>query len=227
MDRQSAGKNFAYVLGVYIGDGCITKPKDRSGYSYSFRLEVMDEDFAKKFQRELDSLGCKTYFHKYPQERYRQGFSFVVTTTNKDIIRTLKEDTKDKTVIPKYVSEWSKENKLAFISGIMDSEGFVSKRTKIMKNGLPSFLIGIKMDYDILKQIKPIMQSVGIVTGKFTMTLPKWITNIQTASLSLKMRSWISSGAHFNIKRKEDKVKQYIDNINLNDYMPNIQVETC
>lgn len=222
---QSAGKNFAYILGVYIGDGCITKPRTRN--TYTFKLEVMDEDFAIKTKDTLIELECKTNFHKIENKRYKQGFSYHVTTVNKELIETLKNDTKDKTEVPPYVKGWSKENKLAFIAGIMDSEGFVSKRTKIMKNGLPSYMLGIKMDYNMLSQINPIFQSVGIKTGKYTMSILRDGQRVQTANLSLNIMSWISSNAHFNIKRKEDKIQDYLRNINLNDYTPNVQASAC
>lgn len=227
INGQSAGKNFAYVLGVYLGDGCITKPKAHPSYNYVFRLEVMDEDFALATKKALESLGCKTNYRDSIQERYRQGKSFVVETRNTELTKTLREDTKCKEIIPDYVFKWGNDNKLAFISGLMDSEGFVSKRTKLLSNGLPSFMLGIKMDFNILKQFKPILQSVGIKPGKYTLTKPKWITNIQTANLTLNLQSWINSGAYFNIQRKNEKVEQYKSNINLNDYMPNIQTKVC
>lgn len=222
MNGQSAGKSFAYILGVYIGDGCITKPKNRPNYSYTFRLDVIDKDFADKFTEELNALGCKSL----PREWKRnEKPCYIVETRDKDLTKVLLEDTQHKKIIPDYVKKWDKENKLSFISGIMDSEGFISKRKKIMTNGLPSFQMGIKMDYKMLKQIKPIMQSVGIKVGKYTMSPQKWCTNVQTANLSINIKSWVSANAHFNIKRKEDKVRQYINNTNLNDYMPNVEEE--
>lgn len=222
MNGQSAGKSFAYVLGVYIGDGCITKPKKHPNYSYVFRLDVIDKDFADKFAEELKNLGCKVL----PREWERYGKPcYIVETRDKDLTDVLLKDTDHKKIVPDYVMKWSKDERLAFISGIMDSEGFISKRKKIMKNGLPSFQMGIKMDYEMLKQIKPIMQSVGIRVGKYTMSPSKWCTNVQTANLSINLKSWASSNAHFNIKRKEDKVKEYINNTNLNDYMPSMEEE--
>ena len=227
INGQSAGKNFAYILGVYLGDGCITRPKNKPTFSYVFRLEVFDEDFAIATKKALDELGTVAYLRKSFQTRYKQGYSFVVETRDKELTETLQKDTRYKTIIPSYVYNWEKEDKLAFISGLMDSEGFISKRTKLLTNGLPSFMMGIKMDYNILKQFKPLLQSVGIKTGKFTMTKPKWVTNIQTANLTINLLSWVESGGYFNIERKNSRVNQYISNINLNDYMPNMQVKTC
>jgi DNA-binding transcriptional regulator WhiA len=227
IDGQSAGKSFAYILGVYLGDGCITRPKNRPTISYVFRLEVFDEDFAIATQKALDELECKAYFRKNYRTRYKQGYSFVVETRDKELTEALRKDTRCKEIIPSYVYKWNKENKIAFISGVMDSEGFVSKRTKPLANGLPSFMMGIKMDYNILKQFKPILQSVGIKTGKFTMTKPKWVTNIQTANLTINIPSWIEAGGYFHIQRKKSRVEQYINNTNLNDYMPDMQVKAC
>ena len=225
INGQSAGKNFAYILGVYIGDGCITKAQTRK--TYTFKLEVMDEDFAMKTYEMLIELGCKANFYKIENKRYRQGFSYHVTTVDKELIEILREDTKCKKEIPPYVSKWNTENKLAFIAGVMDSEGFVSKRPKIMRNGLPSYMLGIKMDYNMLSQIQPVFQSVGIKTGKYTMTILRDGQRVQTANLSLNIMSWIKSNAHFNIQRKEDKIQDYLRNINLNDYTPNVQASAC
>lgn len=221
MNGQSAGKDFAYVMGVYLGDGCITKAKTRK--NYTFKLEVMDEDFAKKFYDTLIKMGCNTHFNKIYNDRYKQGYSFHVTTMDKDLIATLQVDTSYKKRIPKYVKSWPRDNKIAFIEGIMDSEGFISKRKKNMANGLPSYMLGIKMDYELLSQLNPIFQSVGLKTGKYTMTKLRDGQRVQTANLSINLRSWIESGVHFNIQRKENKVKDYIHNVNLNDYMPNVQ----
>lgn len=212
MNGQSAGKSFAYILGVYFGDGCITNERKRK----VFRLEVMDEDFALEFVKQLESLKAHNKFYKIENSRYIQGYSYIVVCRQYDLINTLLEDTNNKTTIPDYVYKWNKENKLAFIAGLMDSEGFVSQRTKIMKNGLPSFQMGIKMDFNILKQFKKILQSVGIKTGKFSLT--KTIVNIQTANLSININSWIDSGAYFNIQRKNKKVQEYYSNTNLNEY---------
>lgn len=223
MNGQSAGKNFAYILGVYIGDGCITKPKSHPEYPYVFRLEVMDEDFAIAAKDALVSLGCKTNFRKSVQERYKQGYSFIVETRDKELTQALQFDTRYKTIIPQYVYKWDKGMKLAFIAGLMDSEGYVSKRTKPLRSGLANYAMGIKMDYEILKQFKPIMQSVGIITGKFSVTKPKWITNVQTATLCIRIKSWIDSGAYLHISRKTNRIEEYKRNINLNDYTPSVR----
>lgn len=210
IDGQSADKDYAYVLGVYIGDGCISKPKNTKN-KWSLQLEVIDKDFAEKFADCLEKLGGKVlryYDYSYPSKPERLFHR--VVCRNHDIIKTFLRDTNNKTKIPEYVYKWNRENQIKFIEGIMDSEGFISQRTKIMENGLPSFMMGIKMDFEILKQIRPIFQHLNIKTGKYTMS--KCYVNVQTANLSINIMSWINSGAHFNIKRKEDRVKAYVVN---------------
>lgn len=210
IDGQSADKDYAYVLGVYIGDGCISKPKNTKN-KWSLQLEVIDKDFAEEFATCLERLGSKVlrYFdYEYPSRPH--SFFHRVVCRNHDLIKTFLRDTDNKKKIPEYVYKWSRENQMKFIEGIMDSEGYISKRTQIMTNGLPSFMMGIKMDYEILKQIRPIFQHLNIRTGKYTMG--KCYANVQTANLSINLWSWTQSGVHFNIKRKEDRVKAYVDN---------------
>lgn len=213
MNRQSAGKSFAYILGTYLSDACITHERN----SLVLRLEVMDKDFADHFEQSLIEYGAthvKTY--KIENPRYKQGFSFFVISRDQVLIDRLLSDTHKKTLVPSYVKHWNKRDKLEFISAIMDGEGYVGKRSKPLANGKNTYGIGIKMEHALLTQIKPIMQSVGIKTGKFVMT--KNIVNIQTSTLNIRMASWISSGAKFYIERKQNRVNEYIRNTNPNDY---------
>ena len=187
MNRQSAGKSFAYILGTYLSAGCITHERKH----LVFRLEVMDEDFAKQFEKSLKDYGAthiKTY--KIENPRYKQGFSFFVVSRDQDLINMLLTDTANKTKVPSYVKNWPKEDKLEFISAIMDGEGYVGKRTKPLAN--------------------------GIQTGKFVMT--KNVINVQTSTLNIRMLSWIKSGAKFYIQRKQNRIYEYIRNTNPNDY---------
>ena len=207
MNRQSAGKSFAYILGTYLSDACITHERN----SLVLRLEVMDKDFADHFEQSLIEYGAthvKTY--KIANPRYKQGFSFFVISRDQVLIDRLLSDTHKKTLVPSYVKHWDKEDKLEFISAIMDGEGYVGKRSKPLANGKNTYGIGIKMEHVLLTQIKPIMQSVGIKTGKFVMT--KNIVNVQTSTLNIRMASWISSGAKFYIERKQNRVNEYIRN---------------
>jgi hypothetical protein len=214
-----AGKNFAYILGTYMSDACITKE-----YGWLvLRLEVMDEDYADAFYNALIQYGA-TNVKKYKiiNKRYSQGYSFFVVTRDRVLIGKLVTDTNSKTKIPEYVYLWDKECKMSFISAMMDGEGYVSKRKKIMRNGLPSYQLGIKMDFELLKQFVKLIQSIGLRVGKYTITKPKHIVNIQTASVSINLISWVESGCYFNITRKQNRINDYISNINLNDYTPGI-----
>jgi hypothetical protein len=54
---QEAGKSFAYILGVYLGDGCVTTWR-AAGKSdrLIFRLNTIDEDFAQATKTALAQL---------------------------------------------------------------------------------------------------------------------------------------------------------------------------
>ena len=217
MNGQSADKNFAYILGTYMSDGCISKNYKR----WRFVLEVMDEDFATKFYDCLIESGYQARRYKIDNPRYRQGYSFHVTCVNQELCERLRNDTNNKIKIPDYVYKWNIDVKKEFIAAMMDGEGYICKRGKIMSNGLPTYMLGIKMDMVVLEQLKKLMQSIGLVIGKTTIS--KYFVNIQTATILINLRSWINEGFYFYIKRKQDKVEEYIRNINLNDYTPNIE----
>ena len=217
MNGQSADKNFAYIIGTYMSDGCISLNHGK----WRFALEVMDEDFATRFYNALIESGYKAKRYKIENERYKQGYSFFVTCVNQELCEKLRTDTKIKTIIPSYIFKWDKSLQKEFIAAMMDGEGYICKRTKIMTNGLPSYMLGIKMDIVVLEQLKRLMQSAGLLIGKTTIS--KCFVNVQTATILINLRSWISENFYFHITRKQDKVEEYIRNINLNDYTPNIE----
>ena len=125
--NRDASKSFAYVLGVYLGDGAVTLwlMEGRSD-RLLFRLNTIDEDFAEATKAALAdlsdykvSLSC----HPVPKSRNPNG---ALALGDRTLCERLIEDTNRKSIIPAYVFEWSHEMRLAFIGGLMDSEGFVA-----------------------------------------------------------------------------------------------------
>jgi DNA-binding transcriptional regulator WhiA len=210
---QSAGKSFAYILGTYLSDGCVTKEYGKN----VFRLEVMDEDYAIAFFNALKRYGVnhlKSY--KIKNERYKRGYSFFVVTRDNDLCERLLLETNRKSIIPSYVFKWDKHIKREFIAGMMDGEGYASKRKKPLRNGSQNYQLGIGMEYKLLEQFKRILQSVGVSVGKFTFA--KKVVNKQVASISLNIKSWHEAGCYFYIQRHQSRINEYIRNTNLNDY---------
>lgn len=194
---QSAGKNFAYILGVYMGDGYIYQ----RGKSYSFGIEVIDFDFIQKVQNTLTEL-----IGYQPEIRKREDREGMYRLCCSDLIfKKMKEDTGNKNMFPEYINDWNKEEKGEFIKGLMDSEGWISKR--VNSNGNRNFQMGFTCKSSWTYDLHRMMNEIGIQTCDPYVTKMK---NGPMISFTIKIKSWGESDIKFTIKRKQDKVNEYM-----------------
>lgn len=204
MIGQSAGKTFAYILGVYLGDGCVTQTG--SG-SVAFKLNTIDEDFAVATKTALEMLTDKNVGMCIHAVKGSAKPNHAVWVCDREFCNVLKEDTLNKRIIPDYVWKWPRENKLAFIVGLMDSEGFVAQKTG-GKTGR-SFYMGFKSCDEWVPDFIRLLNHVGIEIGKVGHEKPRKPGYKAPTRFSIKMRSWVDSGARFNIARKQDRVDRW------------------
>lgn len=207
---QSAGKSFAYILGVYLGDGCVTlQVSHNSGPSTKwypvFRVNTIDEDFAQAVKASLADLTsrpvniCKHDVKKSSKPNYS------LRCGDPQLCAKLVEDTDSKKIIPAYVWEWSKAEKLAFIAGLMDSEGFVSKKS----GSDVTYYMGFKCCESWVPDFVKLLESVGIMTGKLAVCPPYKDGYRTPMRFHVKMESWVRQGAYFKIQRKQDRVNTW------------------
>lgn len=207
MIGQEAGKSFAYVLGVYLGDGAVTDWR-MAGRSdrLIFRLNTIDEDFAQATKAALSDLS-----------NYKVSLScHAVSKSNKPnwalalgdlaLCQRLRADTDRKSKIPEYVLGWPRDIKLAFIAGLMDSEGFVAANGNYTGR---RFYMGFKSCDPWVPEFIRLLQSVGIVIGKVGVERPRKAGYKTPRRFAIKMQSWIDSGARFNIVRKQRRVDEW------------------
>lgn len=200
---QSDGKSFSYLLGVYLGDGCVTHIQ---GYD-RFRLNTIDKDFAEataKAIRKLTGKRCKVN-GPYQDNRYSQSKpQYMLASCDADLCRVLKEETDDKQKIPEWVFTADKDNRLAFIAGLMDSEGFVAESKRNPTNR--RFFMGFKSTDPWVLDFVRLLEKSGIRTGKVRTEKPRKDGYREPTVFNIKMQSWIDAGAYFNISRKQDRV---------------------
>lgn len=215
LSSQSAGKSYAYILGVYLGDGCVTK------YCVSkpltFKVNTIDTDFADKISKELSSL-CNTIIHRSQQTDKRWSKNSVlyqVGCPDQELCLKLRKDTNSKSVIPKYVSGWGNELIKEFVVGLMDSEGYVKGRKTInIENGSTQltnrmFNMGFKSCDTWFFDFMKIVNLLGLKTGKVTVDKPYKDGYKTPQCFSIKMQSWVDSGMRFNIDRKNRRVDEW------------------
>lgn len=204
MIGQSAGKSYAYILGVYLGDGCISYPPGCTAPNKrTFRLNTIDEDFASATKRALQDLGFDSVpirKHDVKNGRPNHALQCVID----DLGVELQTVTENKQVIPAFVSEWPRENQIAFIVGLMDSEGFVAANKANPTNR--RYYMGFKSTDAWVRDFVRILENNGIRVGTVSEEKPRFEGYRTPIRFAIKMQSWVESGARFNIARKQDRV---------------------
>jgi hypothetical protein len=212
---QSAGKDFAYILGVYLGDGCIshTKRQQVSGekrYPY-FQLSVVDLDFADATATALKAITDYAVTRQtVPVKKSpKNPQTFVVICGDPKLCEQLKADTDNKQVIPAYVEGWSQADRLAFIAGLMDSEGFVAQNKRVPPHSGRGFMMGFKSTDPWVPQFVRILEQTGIRVGKVAQEAPRKPGYRTPTRFAIKMASWVDVGGYFNIRRKQERVETW------------------
>ncbi len=207
MIGQDADKSFAYILGVYLGDGAVTKwSAPRRTDRLLFRLNTIDQDFAMATKAALEQLSTyKVQLSCHAVSKSSRP-NWALALGDRALCERLVEDTAKKQIIPKYVFGWPRDHKLAFIVGIMDSEGYVAGNSNHTGR---RFYMGYKSCDPWVPDFIRLLQSVGILVGKIGVEKPRSEGYKTPTRFAIKMQSWIDSGARFNIARKQTRVDEW------------------
>jgi hypothetical protein len=207
MVGQCADKSFAYILGVYLGDGCVTtwRAVGRSD-RLVFRLNTIDEDFAGAAKTALaDISGYAVTICCHPVSKSSKP-NWALALGDRALCERLVTDTQKKRIIPGYVFDWPRDLRLAFIAGLMDSEGYVAGNSNHTGR---RFYMGFKSCDAWVPDFIRILHSVGIAIGKVGIEQPRRKGYKTPMRFAIKMKSWIDSGARFNIARKQRRVDEW------------------
>lgn len=197
---QSAGKSFAYLFGVYLGDGCVTKAR-----YHCFRLNTIDHDFALATERALSEVtDYNVTIKKHDVKRGRPNHALYCG--DPDFGKFLVALTNDKQQLPAFIWTASRDEKLAFIGGLMDSEGFVAANSNPTNR---RYYMGFKSTDIWVPDFIRLLETVGVQVGKVSKEVPLKPGYKEPTRFTIKMKSWIDSGAKFNIARKQSRVDEW------------------
>jgi hypothetical protein len=197
---QSAGKSYAYLLGVYLGDGCVTLYNGKP----AFRLNTIDEDFAVAVKNAIGDLTeTKVSIWKHDVSKSSKP-NYSLCCCDEDLCKNLVIDTNNKTRFPFFTVL---ESEKAFIVGLMDSEGFVAEKTK-NKTGR-AYYMGFKSCDVWVPDFVKLAKNLGLKIGKVSKCPPYKAHYKEPTRFHIKMQSWVDSGMRFNIKRKQDRVDRW------------------
>jgi len=198
---QSAGKSYAYLIGTYLGDGCVTL---NQGYKV-FRLNTIDEDFALATKQALSEYtDYSISIHLVSKEKDNGKPQYMLRCGDPKLAQSFQDECDGKNKIPEWILNGDKETKIAFIAGVMDSEGFVAANKSNPTNR--RYYMGFKSCDVWVPDFIKMLQSIGIKIGKVQIEKPRKEGYKPPTRFTIKMQSWIDAGCYFNIKRKQDRV---------------------
>lgn len=123
--------NKYYVLGLYLGDGCVTvKRVNKDGSVYYRAVFIVKDSVSELFRRWLTSNGINHRIAREIREKRREGYIHEIMSDNQRFCKWLVKECgmlKDKH-LPDY-SKWTPEQKADFLSGYLDSDGSVDKES--------------------------------------------------------------------------------------------------
>lgn len=201
---QSAGKSYAYLLGVYLGDGCVTT---QGGYPV-FRLNAIDGDFVQATKEALEDLTDRPINVCVHAVKKSSKPNHSLRCGDPEICANLKEVSQDKEIIPEFVFDWPEELQMKFVEGLMDSEGYVAVNRK-WETACSRYFMGFKSCDKWVLDFHKILTGLGVKTGEITEEKPRKPWYKVPVRFYIKMQSWVDSGLKFNIKRKQDRVDEW------------------
>lgn len=208
MISQPDGKSFAYLLGVYLGDGCVTRVQ---GYN-RFRLNTIDRDFAEATATAIKDVTGRSYpvNGPYQDQRYpKSAPQYMLTCCWGRLCDSLVAETGGKQKIPEWIFSADKERRLAFIAGLFDSEGFVAENKRNPTNR--RYFMGFKScDLWVLDFVR-LLEQTGIRVGKVRTEEPRKAHYKRPTVFNVKMQSWIDAGAYFKCSRKQRRVEAWAE----------------
>jgi intein-encoded DNA endonuclease-like protein len=151
LDLLEPSEELAYVIGVILGDGCVWKKGDNK---YAIGLQANDKEFVKKFATCLAKvLGRKPIKVgrvrlKLNGEIYTRYYALAVSKTLYELLRK----PIDLQRINKYI-EHCPRCIAAFLRGLFDSEGVVTKHREIRL---------VNTDYELLLYVMELLRRLGI-----------------------------------------------------------------
>ncbi len=198
---QSAAKNWEYLVGVFLGDGCVTN--HAKGRKY-FRLNTIDQDFA---------LTTKAVLHHFTDRAVTYGSHPVPKSKNPnhnlqcgdpEICRRLQAETDCKKKLPDWIWTCDHEARLAFIAGLMDSEGYCCVHSKTGAVNIGFLSCDIWFD-DFIR----VLNKAGIEVGKIGVLTRRNPLHKTPRRVTIKKPSWLRSGAYFTIQRKQRRINEW------------------
>lgn len=204
--------SLAHLVGVYLTDGCISNRTTRAGTpTSSFLLTSIDKEYIEEtilaFTNLCDartpSITAVTMTEKHKNLPWRTSFSC------KHLLEWIEDSTKSKESFPMMMYRATKDSQLAFISAMLDGDGWITKSNESGYKCKKRFNIGFGSEKKWIFEFVSFLYSIGIKTnGQHTRILK---SGKEFYDINIDKKSFVSAGGYFRIKRKMNRLFEYVD----------------
>ena len=203
-------KEYAYLVGVYLGDGYISKRVRGNCISLLFIVRVIDKDFVETIAKCVKKITGKKYKIAFTKPNVWRFASY-----NQKLSQMLINETCKKEIIPDWILKTKNKEILKwFIAGFLDSDGFVHLsiplfRWKNTKKGRRQLTMGFQAVHDWIDDIVKILNKLGVKTGKKQYLIRYKKFYKQQYRYTMNYKSFVQSKCFFKLKRKQKLLNQY------------------
>lgn len=202
---ESGNLDLAYLLGMYLTDGCVKWTK-----SGQFRLKSIDKDIAEN----IAMIGYRLFGHM-PIISFQKnggtskGNHYEVSIYSKDLCKWLEDSTDHKRYLPPFVYGESVEWRKEFLAGLLDGDGwcsvsFVRKKNNPTGNASWWASIGLcGMTDTYMNGMSKFFATMNIDFSHYD-SITKAGTSMR--EYKLKTSSFVENNLYFRCKRKSDKL---------------------
>jgi len=195
-----------YYYGVLLGDGFYEEhPSNRSPY---VMLKAADRDFVEHFAEVVSRLVGKKYaVCANSRAKGNCRAQWHCKCYHRPLVQESIEVTRGKTIIPNGVLMAERAVQIAFLQGLMDSEGWITCVLKPMGMGYMQLAFAVTAPW--AKDVHRLFENLGVRATKIHVrNFPD--RNGQPRkplySFNLHIGDYLSAGLGFNIKRKADRL---------------------
>jgi intein/homing endonuclease len=168
---ETMNSQIAYLLGILIGDGCVT---DRRDFRIDLSADKKDFEVVENFKNILESFNIRTTTKVKDKSQVIYAHSKVFRDFLFDI--GLEYFTAPFKIVPEIIWSSSLVSQCSFIRGLMDTDGSVSKNGSI-RFTTPSVVLA--------RQVVILLQKLGIISTITFQNSRHYKVNISSSSLEL------------------------------------------
>jgi hypothetical protein len=223
-------RNWGYFYGVLLGDGHINytrrsldaseDPTNRRGPM--LMLKVADLDFIEAWRDSIIKITGTQYKisrHNPGSNSFGKRQQYKLRVAARWLVDKAEEETCHRTIIPQRIASGSREIKVAFVQGLMDSEAWINFALSGGR-GPTDMTLGFACADPWFEDFYRMVQSLGVLTSKIYKRKPHQKKNGDNGKIlhlfRLDIQSYVNAGLGFTIKRKADRLA-YCSRI-LNDF---------